>query len=572
MILKSRESNLSQTHITLKSVVFLSIVSLLPIVGSCAARSSTLNSTSTGLPKFEKRDEFANYNRSVVCKTGAYVVANDETEVVSVVKYAATNNQTLRVVSHEVPHSYSPSLCPLEGGIVLNVAALTIPPLNKTINVDASSMTAVVAPGVLISELQEQLHTQNLAFPVTPDYNRVTVAGAMGTGAHHSSLKIQSSVADWVEEIRLVDGKGDIKTLKGADLDLVRVHLGLVGVVTQLKLRLEPQSKLQMNIISRDDSKIGDELIDEVREHDYARVRWFPTNAKYVMDTYNKVSVSKEGESYDNAWEAVPDLKFLGDIPAIILNQSKFVNCSAEFIRANTFGGTIKNVKSEKGTVIGWSHKMMAGGCEVGKCPWDKGVKGRTVEVAIPVSKFKDWVADVRSVLKERQGCFPTNGLYLRFSKASEGALSQAYGEDMMAFEIHLAVETKPTLEKWSDVYDEIVQMSIKRYNGRPHWGKNSLPYFVDLGPTQFPKWSEFEAKRKELDPNGIFVSALWQGIQKKQEALKGGAAFDLSSPECGVRRDCICTIGSSNECGPKEKATCVEGGFFTEARVCREK
>ena len=43
----------------------------------------------------------------------------------------------------------------------------------------------------------------------------------------------------------LVDGKGELRTLSGAELDPTRVYLGLLGAIVQLKVRIIPQQKLQ---------------------------------------------------------------------------------------------------------------------------------------------------------------------------------------------------------------------------------------------------------------------------------------------------------------------------------------
>ena len=547
---------------SLKSL--LCSVVLMCLVGSgCAARNFGEKSLTASLPKTEIRKEFANYNSSVVCKTEQYVVAKSSDEVVEVVKNVRQLKRSLRVVSHELPHSYSPIICPKDAGVIINVGTL-----NKILSVDlfGSVPTAKIQPGVILFDLQKHLDPLGFTFPVSPDYNRVTMAGAMGAGAHHSSLRIPSSIADWVEEMVIVDGTGVLKTLKGNELDLVRVHLGLVGVIVEMTVRIVPQYKLKYAFERNDDSKIAEEIETKIRSHDFARVRWFPTQSKYVLDSFDKVPVSTPGESYDTSWTSVPDLTALGNLPAEILNGSRFANCSAEFIRVNTFAGAFKNVQSERGTIVGKSHNMIAGGCKKGECPWDKGTKGRTVEVAFPLSRLKDWMKDVRSVLGVRQACFPANGLYLRFSQASKGALAQASGEDAVMFEIHIAVGDGPEIEQWSDVYDEIVQMTLAKHNGRPHWGKNSTPYFIGLGSKQFPLWNDFEAKRKQLDPDGIFVSKLWN-VMAEEKAT--GVYQPKGIKECGVMRECICKLDSKLECGANAK--CEAGGFFTDARVCRK-
>jgi L-gulonolactone oxidase len=527
---------------------------------SCGKENANSSVFSAGV-KPEAKAKFSNYNNSVVCNTGVYLEASSDESIQEAIRYASEKNLTLRPVSQKAPHSYSSVICPADNGFVLNLQSL-----NKIVSIDSESLTVTVQPGIKIAQLQEQLHTKGFAFAVSPDYNGVSVAGAMGTGAHHSSLKIQSSVSDYVVSMNLIDGLGNKKTLSGSELNTAKVHLGLLGVITQLTLKIEPQFKLQLGIEKGNDTNIGTELLEKVRKNDYARVRWFAGQSKFVMDTLNKVDVSTVGESFDEAWINVPNLKPLGDLPTNVLNNSKIASCSAELVRATTFGGTIKKIGgSSNANAVGFSHKMMAGGCEEGKCPWDKGVSGRTLEVAFPASKFESWTKDVKSILAVTPACFPTNGLYLRFSKKSEGALAQAFNEDMVAFEIHIATTKNPSNELWSDVYDEIVQMTLSKYNGRPHWGKNSTPYFLNVGENTYPKWNEFKELKNKLDPKSVFESKLWKDITNKKIEFTGNEALN-----CGITRECFCKLQSSPECG--SNATCSEGSFFKEARVCRRK
>jgi len=529
------------------------------LVAGCSTRQFGDKAAPSSIASLDRKASLANYNGSVRCPEGAYAEASNETEVQEIIKLVKGAGKTLRVISQEKPHSYSSVICPTDGGVVLNLHKL-----DKIVAVDTSSSvaTATVQPGVRIADLQEELHKLGYAFPVTPDYNDVTLAGSTATGAHHSSLKITSGIADWTEEITVIDGQGNRVVLSGKDLDPVRVHLGLLGAIVQLKMRIVPQFKLRFGVSRFQDTSIGKDLGGQIASAEYAKASWFPMSNEYVLETFEKVPVTESGESYNTTWTAIPDLSILGDFPNQLLNNNPFVSCTAEFIRGKTFGGFFKAVESSPKNPVGFSHKMLGGNCRGGKCPWEAGTKSRTVEVAFRMADFPRWVADVRSILDVRKACF-VNGIYLRFSKGSTGALAQAYKEDTAIFEIHIQQTNEPALEQWSDVYDEIVQMTLAKYKGRPHWAKNSTPYFAKLGAVQYPQWNEFEVIRTRMDPEGLFMSSLWSSIA--QEA-KGKITLP-TSPGCAITRSCICE--NDAHCG--KGARCVPGGFFSEARVCRK-
>ena len=113
-------------------------------------------------------------------------------------------------------------------------------------------------------------------------------------------------------------------------------------------------------------------------------------------------------------------------------------------------------------------------------------------------------------------------------------------------------------MERSAAVYDEIVQMTIRKYNGRPHWGKNSSAYFVGLDSDNYPMWDEFLELKEDMDPNGLFNNKIWRQMNRDAEIV--------NYPGCVLARDCICQTDS--DCGQRKE--CVEGGFYEEARVCR--
>ena len=509
------------------------------------SKSETLAETAT--------ENFRNYSGSIICKPALILTPRSLEDLRAAVRVSKSSKRNLRIVSLSQPRSYSPVICPEDGGKILNLEHF-----DRILEIDEAAQTVTVGPGILINELLDQLNQKGFTFPVMPDFNGISVAGGMATGAHHSSLRIASDIGSWVEEIRLVDSQGDLRTLTGDELDLARVHLGLLGAIYEIKLRIIPQTKLRYGLEKLKDNVLERDLETLVRSHDYARIMWFPSQETFIIDYFDKQPLSTDGDSFNNLWSSTPNISWLGDIPVAALNSSQFAQCTAELARVKTFGGSFKVINSDKLNPVGLSHLMLAGTCEPGKCSWDYGLKTRTVEVALELNKAKDWITDVRRLIAARKACFPVLGLYLRFSASSRAALGQAYGTDTMMVEIHIPQTSKPFLEPSSDVYDEIVQMTLSKYDGRPHWGKNSLPYFLNLGAQQYPQWEAFETLRASLDPDGIFTSPFWSKIRNRERIP--------STPDCAVKKECICR--ENTDCG--EKGRCDKGAVFSSARVCR--
>ena len=51
------------------------------------------------------------------------------------------------------------------------------------------------------------------------------------------------------------------------------------------------------------------------------------------------------------------------------------------------------------------------------------------------------------------------------------------------------------------------VEAIMSERGGRPHWGKMHFQTAETLAP-RYPKWDEFQAMRKRLDPEGRFANA----------------------------------------------------------------
>ena len=94
--------------------------------------------------------------------------------------------------------------------------------------------------GQRLADLGPKLAAHGLALANQGDIDRQSLAGALATGTHGTGWGLPS-LAAMVTGLRLVDGEGRIHVLTGPEtLDGVRIHLGLLGVVTALALRLRP--------------------------------------------------------------------------------------------------------------------------------------------------------------------------------------------------------------------------------------------------------------------------------------------------------------------------------------------
>jgi len=89
----------------------------------------------------------------------------------------------------------------------------------------------------------------------------------------------------------------------------------------------------------------------------------------------------------------------------------------------------------------------------------------------------------------------------VRFAPADDLTLSTAHGRDTC----YVAVHQDRRLD-W-EAYFRAVERIMDSYGGRPHWGKRHFQTAETLAP-RYPRWAQFAALRRRLDPNRVFANA----------------------------------------------------------------
>ncbi len=134
---------------------------------------------------------------------------------------------------------------PFGGGLVMPLTRL-----NRILEIDADDMVAVVEPGVVTGELQEQVRREGLFYPPDPASLRFsTIGGNVAMCAGGPRAVKYGVTRDYVMGLEVVLPTGEIirtggRTMKGVvGYDLTRLMVGsegTLGVFTRIILRLLP--------------------------------------------------------------------------------------------------------------------------------------------------------------------------------------------------------------------------------------------------------------------------------------------------------------------------------------------
>lgn len=120
----------------------------------------------------------------------------------------------------------------------------------------------------------------------------------MGTGAHGSSLLYPASLSEQTVEFLIVDGTGKIRTIKSEDdLKSFRVHLGLLGIVLQLKFETIPLFKFQAHNYVVEEDILDKHAMKIGRKTDQILFYWFPSFKKVVVANWTRVDVKIPGNA-----------------------------------------------------------------------------------------------------------------------------------------------------------------------------------------------------------------------------------------------------------------------------------
>jgi L-gulonolactone oxidase len=121
------------------------------------------------------------------------------------------------------------------------------------------------------------------------------------------------------------------------------------------------------------------------------------------------------------------------------------------------------------------------------------------MEYAVPREAGLDALREVRRWM-DSSGLEISFPVEVRTTPADDIALSTSSGRASMYLAFHMNAQTDHT------AYFAGVEEILRRYDGRPHWGKLHTRTAADLEPA-YPRWSEYQKVRDRLDPERLFAN-----------------------------------------------------------------
>src|SRR5690606_5053590 len=208
------------------------------LLDALAARFGAQCSTAMAVRTQHGRDE-SSYTD--VPPPAAVVFAESTQDVADAVKLAAEH--AVPVIPYGVGSSLEGHLLAVQGGISIDVSRM-----NRVLSVNADDLTVTVQPGVTRKQLNDEIKSTGLFFPIDPGAD-ASIGGMTATRASGTNAVRYGTMRENVLALEVVTAGGEaIRTgtrakKSSAGYDLTRLIVGsegTLGVITEVTLRIYP--------------------------------------------------------------------------------------------------------------------------------------------------------------------------------------------------------------------------------------------------------------------------------------------------------------------------------------------
>ncbi|KAG0600762.1 hypothetical protein M758_11G058800 [Ceratodon purpureus] len=489
--------------------------------------------------------------------------------------------------------------------------------MNRVVDVDKEQCRLTVGAGMTLQELAKAMEAAGMSTPAGTFsiYANLTVGGIIMASAHGSGFRTVGSLGDLVTKVKWVNAKGeiivsDLETEQGGNEGRALLGgLGLLGVATEFTLQLRPNSRTIVETRTRlnDTNIVADVKRVLELETPHVIAFWRPDFGTYKLVLWTQVDDNNQNdpktpifypngsinylfqvnEQFSIAWSELmrswEEDRLDESATADTLNADVCALSEMIYDGAPMFQDT-DGTPIEHGT-IPTNHAMVSEDCSP-TCFFNvhhMGVFAEDTEFAIKVSKLEDWVRDVKTIIRAeldevearlgaRYGagkvkrCMPPGYFWLRFGKPNQNLLSTGTGSEDVVFVqwTHLTSALIPNmLAKHSSAAETLEQLTLCKYKGRPHWGKNHERIFRHPDckvRDNFPAENidQVLAMQQLHDPAKIFQPDLFEHLLERS----GPEYSELCTPHFW------CYCGDDSHC-PAGHA-CRSSATFPEYKVCR--
>jgi FAD-linked oxidoreductase len=352
---------------------------------------------------------------------------------------------------------------------------------------DLDTGLVTVRAGTTLRALNAELDRLGLAMTNLGDIDAQTVAGAIATGTHGTGARF-GGIATQVAGLELVLADGSVVGCSDTErpelFAAARVGLGALGVVSTVTLRTEPSFVLAAEERPEPLDAVLEALEQNCSGNDHFEFYWFPYGPQALTKRNNRMPAGTPPEPLSRARQFVAYELMENRVFGAVCRLGRRV---PRLVRPlNKMSSNVLSGRSYRDI----SHRVFV---------TNRRVRFVESEYAVPRPALGEVLTELRRRVPElaEPVMFPVE---IRVAAADDIWLSTAYQRDSAYIAIHQFVGMP-----YRDYFD-LFESIVAGVGGRPHWGKMHTLDAAALR-ARYPRFDDFAALRKELDPAGLFAN-----------------------------------------------------------------
>ena len=369
---------------------------------------------------------------------------------------------------------------------------------------DKTADTVTYLAGTPLDTVYADLIAMDRMLPASPGVIGIqTLGGALSTGTHGQGLH-QSALCDTVAALTVMLANGDIIRVDRTDprFGAFVMGMGMLGILLDVTLNTVPNRIMRCTKFTTDYPFLLEHNERLNREHAFVKSWWFAWTGEshiWLVDpaSDDEVARYRAGGSEPLVLEGDMNERMNLALNATIdATLQKMARDTKDDARAGEHFETVRRFK-DASDLVGNVYQILC-----------KGIPAPQIncEVAVPLERMGEALEILQAWQEANPGVlhYP---FILRCTGPSVAWLSAAHDKSVcwIGFLVYLAADG--TFVGGSM---EQMQQLLVPLGGIPHFGKHLAMDLYDF-PALLPRWHDFLALKRELDPHGRFENR-WLG------------------------------------------------------------
>ncbi|WP_323939865.1 D-arabinono-1,4-lactone oxidase [Aeromonas caviae] len=372
---------------------------------------------------------------------------------------------------------------------------------------DKTADTVTYLAGTPLDTVYADLIAMDRMLPASPGVIGIqTLGGALSTGTHGQGLH-QSALCDAVAALTVMLASGDIIRVDRTDprFGAFVMGMGMLGILLDVTLNTVPNRIMRCTKFTTDYPFLLEHNERLNREHAFVKSWWFAWTGEshiWLVDpaSDDEVARYRAGGNEPLVLEGDMDERMNLALNATIdATLQKMARDTKDEARAGEHFETVRRFK-DASDLVGNVYQILC-----------KGIPAPQIncEVAVPLERMGEALAILQAWQEANPGVlhYP---FILRCTGPSVAWLSAAHDKSVcwIGFLVYLAADgtfVGGSMEQMRELQQLLVPLG-----GIPHFGKHLAMDLYDF-PALLPRWHDFLALKRELDPHGRFENR-WLG------------------------------------------------------------